>query len=366
MVTDMKHILRSLYHHRFLNIIVIVTIAAGLMFPLTISATVSFMLDSLALCSYKDPQNHIVVNCWSVYQTPAQLDEWLIKDGVVSYGYLAYQGSGILHTQEKGISLEGVAGITQSYLDLEGCRLDAGRFFTEEEYAQGAHVCILRSTSEWKVGDSYSLMGVDYKIVGLINLPKMYGSVLVPYRCMEELSANNKMQFRFAFQMTDSEASSRFPASAFAFSDEILGFDVGDSINTLYIESIQNLITGYLKKSSIVVLAALFSILFVLTGKVCEERYLIGLRMSMGANGARIYLELLIENGILTLCALLLDLLLFPIVIHCATNVYGYPSAWMLGCITGALILIVAAVSGMVYLQTTKHATPAELLKKEG
>lgn len=114
------------------------------------------------------------------------------------------------------------------------------------------------------------------------------------------------------------------------------------------------------------ILAALFSITFVLTGKVCEERYLIGLRMSMGANGTRIYLELLIENSILTLCALLLDLLLFPIVISRARIVYGYPSAWMLACIIAALILIIATVSGIVYLRAARRTTPAALLKEEG
>lgn len=247
----MKHILCSLYHHRLLNAVVIVTIAIGLMFPLATSAAISFMLDNLALCSYEEPQNHIVVNCISTYQTPIQLDEWLLQDGVVNYGYLAYRSGGILHAQEEGISLTSVTGITQSYMDLEGYRMEAGRTFTEEECAQGAHVCLMRPDSGLKVGDYYSLMGTDYEIVGLINLPKLYGSIVVPYRCMEELAAGNKMQFRISFEMVDAETAGRFPATAFVFADTILGFDVGDDINIPYIESIKNLITNHLKKAAL-------------------------------------------------------------------------------------------------------------------
>ena len=111
--------------------------------------------------------------------------------------------------------------------------------------------------------------------------------------------------------------------------------------------------------------AALVSIVFILTGKAFEERYLIGLRIAMGATGTRIYGELLMENGILTAFALLLDLMLFPIVIRHMRTVYGYPSAWMLAGIAGALFFIVAAVSGIVYLRAAGKKAPAALLKEE-
>lgn len=360
----MKHILCSLYHHRLLNTIVVVTIAIGLMFPLAILSSISFMLDNVALCSYKDPQNRIVTNCMSAYQTPEQLDEWLVTDEVINYGYFAYRSS-VLHVSEKGISLCGVSGITQNYLDLEGYRLESGRLITADEYKNGAHVCLAKFDSGTAVGDSFSLLGVDYEIVGLISMPKLYGTVAVPYRCMEELAAGSNMQFCFSFQMSSSEAANRFRFTSLDFADSIVNFGVGDEINAPYIASIQSHISEFLNLSSIVIFAAFFSILFILMGKVFEERYLIGLRISMGATGTKIYIDLLLENGILTLCALLLDLLFFPIVIRRSRIVYGYPSAWMLACIAAALIVIVAAVSGIVYIQNAKRTTPATLLKEE-
>lgn len=359
----MKHILHLLHYHRLLNAVVVVTVAIGLMFPIAVLSTVSMMLDNLELCAYDDPQNRIVVNCRSIYQKPEQLHERLMTDGVAGYGYIAYIS--VLRITDKGIQTLGVAGATPEYFELEGFELIEGRMITAEEYAKGAHVCLVRDGVGVSVGRMLSLMGEDYEVVGQINVPKMYGTAAVPYRCMEELSAGDGMQFRIAFCMKDREAVLRFPMSSLDFADSILELDSGDDINAPYIESIRLQIADMMKKGGVVIVTALISILFVLTGKVYEERYLIGLRISMGATGARIYLELLLENGILMVCALLLDLLLFPIVIRNARTVYGYPSMWMLACIAGALIVIVAAVTGIVYLRAARKTTPSDLLKGE-
>lgn len=360
---DMKYILHLLYHHRLLNAVVIVTIAIGLMFPIAVLSTISFMVDNLALCSYDDPQTRIVANCRSIYQQPRQIDEYLDIDGVTDYGFIAY--TGVLCVTDKEVRTVGVAGATPGYFELEGIELEEGRLITEEEYEQGAHVCMLRDDCGVEVGECISLMGEAYEVVGQVNVPKMYGIIAVPYRCMEELAAGDSMQFRLSFHMKDKEAAMRFPVSCLDFTDSILDFEWGEEINAPYIESIRLQIADKMKKGGIVIFTALISILFVLTGKVCEERYLIGLRISMGATGVRIYLELLLENGILMACALLLDLLLFPIVIRNMRTVYGYPSMWMLVCIAGALIVIVAVVTGIVYLRAARKTTPSDLLKGE-
>ncbi|MCM1103688.1 MAG: ABC transporter permease [Clostridium sp.] len=359
----MSHILHLLYHHRLLNAAVVITVAIGLMFPIAVLSTVSFMLDNLRLCSYDDPQNRIVADCRSVYQQPERLDEWLDTDQTAEYGYIAY--TGVLRITDQGVETIGVAGTTERYLELEGFALEDGRMITKEEYEQGAHVCMLRDDCGVSVGEVISLMGEDYEVVGRINVPKMYGVAAVPYRCMEELAAGDRMQFRISFRMEGPEAAIRFPMSCLDFADEVLSFAWGEEINEPYVGSIRAQAADMLRKGGIVIFAALISILFILTGKVCEERYLIGLRIGMGATGMRIYWELLIENGILMACALLLDLLLFPIVIRNMRTVYGYPSPWMLACIAGVLLVITAVVSGVVYLRAVRRMSPAELLKGE-
>lgn len=359
----MRGILHIWYHHRALNVVVIVTIAIGLMFPLAILSTASFMLDNLMLCRYEDPQNRIVADCRSVYQTPEKLDEWLDTDNVADYGYIAYKS--VLWLTDKEVRTIGVAGVTPEYFELEGFELEKGRMITAEEYAQGAHVCLIRDDIGVTVGETVSLMGEEYEVVGQVNVPKMYGVIAVPYRCMEELAMGDAMQFRLSSRMKDKESALRFQMSSLGFSDSILNFARGEEINAPYIDSIRGQISDLLKKGSIVMAAALVSIVFILTGKAFEERYLIGLRIAMGATGRRIYGELFLENGILTVLALLLDLILFPIVIRHMRTVYGYPSAWMLAIIAGALLMIVAAVSGIIYLRAAGKKAPAVLLKEE-
>lgn len=359
----MRGLLHVLYHHRVLNTVVVVTIAIGLMFPIAVLSTVSFMLDNLVLCQYEDPQNRVVVDCRSVYFPPEQIEEWVIKEGVAECGYIAY--TSVLWLTDHEVDTLGTAGVTPEYFELEGFELEKGRMITAEEYEQGAHVCLLRADIGVAVGETISLMGEDYQVVGQVNVPKMYGVIALPYCCMEDLAAGDSMQYRISFRMKDQESAIRFPMSAFDFADSVLNFAWGDEINAPYRDSIREQITDKLKKGSIVMAAALISIVFILTGKACEERYLIGLRISMGATGGRIYGELLIENGILAFLALLLDLMLFPIVIRSMRTVYGYPSAWMLACIAAALLLIVVSVSGIVYLRSAKGMAPAELLKGE-
>ncbi len=359
----MRGLLHVLYHHRILNMVVVVTVAIGLMFPIAVLSTVSFMLDNLVLCRYEDPQNRIVADCRSVYFPPEQIEERVVTEGVAKCGYIAY--TSVLWLTEHEVNTVGIAGVTPEYFELEGFELEKGRMITAEEYMQGAHVCLIRDEIGVSVGETVSLLGEEYEVVGQVNVPKMYGVAAVPYRCMEELAAGDSMQFRLSFRMRDRDSAIRFPMSSLDFADTVLDFAWGEEINAPYVESIQMQIADKMKKGSVVLVTALISIILILSGKVCEERYLIGLRISMGATGLRIYGELLAENGILTACALLLDLLLFPIVIRNMRTVYGYPSLWMLLCIVGALFLIVAAVSGIVYLQAAKGTTPASLLKEE-
>ena len=366
----MRNVWNRITGHWLLNGIVIITIAIGLMFPIAILSTISYMIDNMHLCEYDDPENRVFVNCHGSYQDPGELHEKLAAgtEGVAHYGYVTYEP--MLTFTEERMYIRGVSGVTQSYLELEGYLVTEGRLINEQEYEQAARVCMLdeaenNNTFHLKIGDTISLMGEDYKVVGFVSVPKRPGSIMVPYRCLPELLGENSTQFMFSFQMENETAVRYFSAGWMDFTDYSLEIQYGEEISKPYVQSIRQHITDKFKQSSVVALSALFSILFILYGKTMEEQCFIGLRLALGATGGRIYREMLAENLLLTGTALLLDLLLFPAVIRQVRTVYGYPSGWMLAWIIGGLVLITAAVTGAVYLRVTGKRAAIEMLKGE-
>ena len=124
----------SLIYHKVINLIVVITLTIGMLYPLGMATIIREIVIDRDLCRYDDVENHMIVDC---FDTLTPLEEyrdklsWLevkgLEYGMITY-YIstAYVGGGFRQV--------GFSSYTNEYLEQEGYRLVEGRLLTEEEH----------------------------------------------------------------------------------------------------------------------------------------------------------------------------------------------------------------------------------------
>lgn len=110
-------------------------------------------------------------------------------------------------------------------------------------------------------------------------------------------------------------------------------------------------------------LFGIISFIFIIAGKVSEEQYSIGVKMSLGASKGMIYIELFLQNLILILSAVLIDIICFPLVKKLLPQL-GFIIDWKV--ILGMIIIGLSTaflVTGIILETTMKKKQVYELLK---
>lgn len=163
----------------------------------------------------------------------------------------------------------------------------------------GQNVCILKATDSYatkgtKVGDTITILGTDFEVVGIVQMTRVYSGIIVPYAAMEQIAPKTSMQHRYLFEIKDdTEAKTNETEST---PDETMieskvlqsGADSVDSIMSIREEE-QQIILPSIKKNqrpwliagTVVFLFALFSAWNIFSGRMLDEKHSYGIKKAV-------------------------------------------------------------------------------------
>ncbi|MGB8452219.1 MAG: ABC transporter permease [Anaerocolumna sp.] len=360
-----KNAVSGLAANKLLNLIIIVSIVVGMMYPIVACTISEGILQDSKLSEYKDPEHMAILEFFAPFMEQSELDTKIMSltKGIDIYGYQTIYT--VTAKCNKHNFLSAVAGYSSSFLSLEGYKLIEGRLITETEISEGKPVCMVRTNGEndIKAGDSLSFMGTSYEVVGIIRIPKAYGGIFIPYKAMEAFIGKNSLQYKITLQ-TKEEPNINEIKSNLYFADSVLS--IGTAVENVkpYYESVWALIRERIGIGLIVLLFAVISIIMIIIGKAIDDQYIIGVKMSIGASGIQVFTETFLQNAVLMIIALLIDFILFPIVKHYYRLLNNYPDIWVFLVMIIICLIITFFVSLFGTVIVLRNKSVSGLLRK--
>ncbi len=237
--------------------------------------------------------------------------------------YLMQTGGSISHKDDL-IQSATVYGITESQMNIQPIKFDAGRFFSASEFNAGSNVCLigfgnaesLFGTTARAIGKQIDIKGKKATVVGVI---KKEGTnfigwdydncVMMPYKFCKTL-------FKEEYSNPILIANGKKDVTTAALSDELrgimrqirkLGPKQEDNFSLNSVEAFSQAITGFFSVLNIVgsiiggisLIVGLFGIANIMFVTVKERTPIIGLKKAIGAKKGSILFEFLLEAIIL-------------------------------------------------------------------
>lgn len=360
-----KNAIFGLKSNKLLNIIVIVSVAVGMMYPVIACTIVDRILFDAKLNEYQDIERTTVLEFFAPYMEQSEIDGRIkaLSEDIDGFGYQAIYT--VTARWKKHTMVTNVGGYSSGYLLLEGNKLDKGRLITEEEMSEGSPVCLVSTNGNnaYKTGGSISFMGTSYRIVGIIYMPKSYAGVLIPYKAMEKFVGRNNIQYKVTIH-TKQKPDINELTGKLDFASSVLTAGTAEENVKPYLESVWTHIKDRIGIGLIVLLFAVISITMIIIGKTMDEQYVLGVKMSVGATGSRVFFETFLQNSILMIIALLLDFLLFPVAKHYYRIIRSYPDIRIFIVMSIVSLIIAFFVSFLGTAAVLKNKSISGLLKK--
>lgn len=359
------NIKESLQCHKVINLVVVITLAIGMLYPLGMATIIKEIVNNRDLCRYEDADQHMIVDC---FDTLVPLNEyrekmsWLEESGL-QYGTITYYTTTVY--VNGGFRQGGFSSYTDAYLEQEGYRLVEGRLLTEEEQEQGAPYCVCGWGGDQRIGDIINVMGNELEVIGIVQCPMMFGGIMVSQNWLHQVIGSSLIQYRVSIYAPEgfgeiTQGSIRRNLSL----GEIRAITHGEEIYAEYYDSIDKQIEKRLYSSLMVLFPAICSMVAILFGKVMEQKYQIGLRMALGASKVQTILELFFENFFLFAAAFCVDMVLFVPVKRISTLISTYPGVILtaLFLMSGAVVVALVSIAIVAVLVGKKQV--CEILKE--
>jgi putative ABC transport system permease protein len=267
-----------------------------------------------------------------------------------------------------------IRGVTTSMFDIDAVDLDAGRFFSESEYAAGRQVCVVGSDilenlfggapPDSVVGQDVRIAGQPFQIVGVaVRKGKIFGFsrdnlIYIPYPAYQRVySARSSLvvfiQAAEASQLPQVEDQVRAimrNRRGRTFQDEDDGFalETQDVFLNLYGAATSNIYIVTIGVAAISLVVGGIVVMNIMLVSVTERTKEIGIRKAVGARQSDILRQFLIEAvtvtaiggaiGVLTgfgLAYLISLLMGFPLLISIGSAVLGVGVSSLVGIISG-------------------------------
>ena len=204
-----------------------------------------------------------------------------------------------------------VCGVSAGYFDMEGNSLVEGVNPWEDGMYEGK--CLIKEGAGLlqygvEIGDRIRIGRQEYEVSGIIRIPYGYGTVYVPFDsfvCGRSGSFQCKMLISGAGEVTLNE----WRQFTYQNTDEMIQVSDAGEIDRMYGESVVQNLRKRTDILSITVVFALLGIVVTSMEKIYEDRYCIGVEMACGANVRQIFSEIMIQNLLIGMMAVLTDMI---------------------------------------------------------
>jgi putative ABC transport system permease protein len=279
----------------------------------------------------------------------------------------------VKHADQKSDEVT-LQAITISMFDINAINLDAGRFFSESEYAAGREACVVGSDilenlfggapPERVIGQDVRIAGHAFEIVGVAEKKgKIFGFsrdnlIYIPYTAYQKIyGARNSLvvfiQAASAEQLTEVEDQVRSimrNRRGRTYKDEDDGFalETQDVFLNLYGSATSNIYIVTIGVAAISLVVGGIVVMNIMLVSVTERTKEIGIRKAVGARQSDILRQFLIEAvtvtaiggaiGVLTgfgLAYLISLLMGFPLLMSIGSAILGVGVSSLVGIISG-------------------------------
>lgn len=316
-----KHII----YHRYNSIILAIALVLGFLFPLLAVNDINDVIRDKEVARYEDASRVSVLEYLMTYKDGEEIDAAIgrcMEEGLFETAGYSFCGTEIVYAGDQSYTC-GISGISGNYLSLTGCEIVSGESFSESDYAgDGENVCLLNyntglAEKNIRVGDTVEIMGEAYRVKGIVRVPRVYGSVLLPYVSTGSMFSDFGMWLQYQV-LTYGEAKVKPMGMArklFQIPDSdggVVTAQTGKEQEELYHSSIWEINKYRILRAAIVIVFAGISMLLLFIGMILRERYDMAVRIALGGSRTMLWLESVIRNLLIVLIAFLIALLLYP------------------------------------------------------
>ena len=284
-----------------------------------------------------------------------------------------------------------VYGESTEYLDIKLWTVEEGDCFTDEDIKKASKVCVVGATIVKELFDGHDPVGktirfksIPMRVIGVLK-SKGYNSwgmdqdnvIIAPYTTvMKRIAAQTYFSSIVCSAITEelSDAANEELTQILRDNHKLKGEADDDFTIRSQAEIMETMSTTMDTVTLILVVAAAFSLLVAGIGimnimlvSVTERTKEIGLRMAVGATGAVISLQFLIESVLISVTGGLLGILLGFTVSEWAVPAFGMPSsvpAWSIY-VSFLVCVCIGVIFGYIPAQKAANMDPIEAIRHE-
>lgn len=309
----------ELIGHKRLNVIVIISLALGLLLPFLAFANINVFLKNLDSLKPKIEKNSFYCSVFSTYLSEGKYNELNRELGTIKVGGTSRITQTITIDDEK--ITDSVTGVSEDFFDFVDMNVVEGRLFDKQEIKEGVKCCIIEETLlsgkniDKNLGDTIDINGVPFQIIGFVRTVDLSDKIWIPNKVFEKgVAALEQNQYTRYMQYEESESIEIVEKELNYLFEQVLYIQtIREHYTKLLSFCISNSITIFLVTIPIIVFAIL-NCFMVVYGKIKNGIVNMGIKMVLGSGRKKVFLSCFRDNLFLAVIAYLLDILLLPIV----------------------------------------------------
>lgn len=326
MILYFQHAWKHIVYHKYNSIILVIALVLGFLFPLLAVNEINDVIRDGEVARYPDASRISVFEYLMNYKNEEEIEAAIdrcLGEGLFERAGYSFNWSEIVYVGDQSYTC-GISGISREYLSLAGWELMSGAFFSDSDFAPDVEkVCLINYGAGFeerniRVGDTIEILGEAFLVKGIVRVPRIYGSILLPYAA-SAISADSDLGSWVQYQvLTYGEGNVRPMAAArklFALSDTdggVLSAQTGEEQEEFYYASIWKINKYRILRAVVVIVFAGLSMLLLFIGMILRERYDMAVRIALGAGRTVLWLESVVRNLLLVLIAFFIALILYP------------------------------------------------------
>lgn len=351
------------------NLIVMFSLALGLVMPLIALANINVFLVNIKNLYPNISQNTFFCNVQSPHLIDEDYEE--IREGLEIFKIGGVENvSGDIRVEDMEFK-SALRVISEDYLDFVKMDILKGRCITKEEIQAADRVCMLEEMIllqydiEVEEGIWIWINGERYEVVGVFRSMILDKSVIIPNGTYvsRKLEGNNdySMFVQYDREMSENKVTSELAKEL----EKIISVQsMDDFFDRQRSICIANSLVIFMMTVPIMIFS-LINCTLVLYGKIVEMRYENAIKMAVGARKREIFLSCILENNILAIGAYLIDILLLPVICQTVPKGFVLLFDWKVYLISIGLMEALIIIISQLQMRRIMKVNLAAVLKGE-
>lgn len=312
-IFTIKNAFLGLTHKKLLNVLVILSVAVGFLFPVYSISNMNYIQKNYGTPPYKDVEHTVIADFFIKAEEESSMNEKMLKwsEQIKKVGFFASYNAVMEYKDESYVGY--VSGCNSSFLEVSNTILASGRFPTKEEMENGANVCLVTSTSGhgYKIGSIVNIGGTDFKIIGIFRDIHIYGGVLMPYNALYTFVKGKSVQHKAYLQTEEEPKVSEISSEVRNSAEQTQFVSLAVDDEAVLHKSFKEYMSEAFKKSSIVLLFSIIGFTLIMVGRMISEQYILGVKTAVGATRVQLFLDSLFQNYLLIQIGAAIALLIY-------------------------------------------------------